>query len=281
VTKLSIPNVGELIARCWTNAEEALRELVKTKYRDRDEEKITDLFQAELEGKLNQASQNGLVALAFLRDLRRAFPAISEWSLSSNVSRGLVATVSFHAREVEKKTGGDLGVVIVRPDVQWTGYWLSKKNDYKRGLLCQAKIFQRNSRWRPIGAKQARALGGKLSYLSLLLYRYSDQDGQRRELAPFAWQLGRGATIRRINSWLASDDFPGSLNSYQILQRLASDQIGTDDPKVIARDITPPQRPSLIIEVRWQDPYDPGDRIYVRQDSEETHQQQNVVIARG
>lgn len=277
MARLSIPNLVELITRCWMNAEEALRVAVKTKYRDRDEEKITDLFHAELEIELNQASDNGLVASAFLCDLKRAFPRISETSLSFNVSRRLVATVSFHAGEVEKKTGGDLGIVIVRPDVRWTGFLL-EKDEYKRGLLCQAKIFRRNSQWGRIQPKQAQTLRGKLSYFALLLYRYSDQNGERRDLAPFAWQLGRGATMRRINSWLTSDNFPESQNSQQILRKLAHDQIGTDDQDLIARDITPPQRASLVIEVGWKKPDDPGDRIYVQQDSQETHLQQRIVI---
>ena len=280
MARMSTPNVGELITRCWANAEEALREAVKTKYHDRDEEQITDLFHAELEIELNRVSDNGLVASAFLRDLKRAFPTIAEVSLSSKVSCGLVATVSFHAREVERKTGGDLGIVLVRPDFELTGSVL-RRDECKRGLLCQAKIFRRDSRWGRIGLKQAQALRGKLSYFSLLLYRYSDQDGERRELAPFTWQLGRGATIRRINNWLASDNFPESQNSQQILHKLASEQIGTDDPDLIARDITPPQRASLVIEVGWRNPYDPGDRIYVQQDSPETRQQQRIVIVRG
>lgn len=279
MARLTIPNVGELITRCWTNAEEALRGLVKTKYRDRDEEQITDLFHGELETQLSQASETGLVASAFLRDLKHAFPTITESLLSSRISRGLVATVSFHAREVERKTGGDLGIVLIRPNIEFTGFAL-RREEYKRGLLSQAKVFRRNSQWARLGVKQAQALRGKLSYFSLLLYRYSDQDGERRELAPFAWQPGRGSTIRRINNWLATDNFPESLNSHQMLHMLANDQIGTDNPILIAKYITPPQRASLVIEVGWRNPYDPGDRIYVEQDSSESRQQQRIVIGR-
>jgi hypothetical protein len=43
VPKLSIPNVANLLANCWTNAEEALRHVVRTKCPDRDEGYITDL----------------------------------------------------------------------------------------------------------------------------------------------------------------------------------------------------------------------------------------------
>ena len=279
--KLSIPNVAKLIADCWTNAEEALQQVVRTKYPDRDEETITTLFHGELQVGLNHASDTGQVSSAFLRDLRGTFLTFRESDLYSQVARGLVATVSFHSKEVEKKTGGDLGIVFVRPDVQWMGHVLWKKNDYQRDLLCQAKIFRRNSRWNRIQPKQSKVLRGKLDYAALLLYRYSDQGGDRRELAPFAWQLTRGTTIRQINGWLVSDSFPEPQNSNQILHNLASGRIGTDDPNVIGRDIAPPQRPTLVIKVQWKKPDDPGEKIYIEQISTEARQQQTVVLARG
>lgn len=275
VTRLNIHHLGELIATCWSNAEEGLQELVKAKYPDRDEEYITDLFHGELENRLNTASDNGQVASAFLRDLKQAFPDFSEESLDSNISRGLVATVSFHSAEVERKTGGDLGIVLIRPDIQLLVYSQFSKTGYERGLLCQAKIFRRDSRWGLIGTKQSRSLA---EYVALLLYRYTDQAGERRELAPFAWQLGRGATIPQMNGWLRTDKFPKLQNSQQILSQLADDTIGTDDPRIIGEDIAPGTlRPSLVIEVRWRKNDDPGERIYVHRDSTEAHQQKLYV----
>jgi len=45
---MRIPAVGRLITQCWVTAEECLRELVRNKYADRDEEIVTTLFHAEL-----------------------------------------------------------------------------------------------------------------------------------------------------------------------------------------------------------------------------------------
>jgi hypothetical protein len=258
VARLLTPNLDKLISNCWSNAEIALRNQVREKYRDRDEEQITDLFHAELEIVLGVASKERLVEKAFLRDLGKAFPHIRESWLSSRVSRRLVATVSFHARDVEKKTGGDVGIVLVRPDIQQIGYWLMVHRERKRGLLCQSKILRRDSKWGPLTKHQTKALRGKLSYLALLLYRYSDQDGERRELLPFSWQPAHKAKMQEINRWLAHNNFPDLQDSGQILRKLANGEIGTSDLKLIEKDVTPPQRPSLVIEVSWSDPDFPG-----------------------
>jgi hypothetical protein len=42
---MRIPTVGKLIADCWIRAEEALRENVRKKFPDRDEEIITEHMQ--------------------------------------------------------------------------------------------------------------------------------------------------------------------------------------------------------------------------------------------
>ena len=114
---MHIPALGKLIVECWKTAERKLRENVSEKYPDRDEEPITTLFHAELEVEFKRVSASGAVERAFLSDLKRSFPNVRDDSLLG-IARGLIATVSFHPREVERKTGGDLGVVLVRPDVQ-------------------------------------------------------------------------------------------------------------------------------------------------------------------
>jgi len=262
---MPIRNTGKLITDCWLRAEQSLREIVQKKFRDRDEEIITELFRAELETEFVTASEKGAVERAFLEDLKQTFRHVRTHELQSKIARGLIATVSFHNRKTEERTAGDLGIVLVRPDVQESYAWseLSIKSDYKRGLLCQAKMFRRNSRWGGLSPAQQKGLSKKLNYFALLLYRYADQEGDRRDLSPFGWQLAAGGSVAQIKQWLSSDNFPSLQDSQRILGALARDQIGTDDTAVIDKDITPPQRPSLVINVRWKDD-GPGDSVHVQ-----------------
>jgi hypothetical protein len=279
---MRIPAVGELITQCWVTAEESLRELVRNKYADRDEEIITTLFHSELESEFRRVSDSGTVARAFLSDLKQAFPRISGQILS-DVSSGLVATVSFHPKHIERATGGDFGLVLVRPDVRGVRFEesaLAIEHDYKRGLLVQAKIWQRSSRWRNLNRRQREVLREKSSYLALVLYRYSDQHSERRMLKPFAWQLAQDATVEDLVGWLASNVFPDLRDSAQILTGLAEDKIGTDDEGIIQRDIAPPLRPSLEIKIHWRDGRGPGRKVQVQQDSS-VHIQQHVVLRRS
>jgi hypothetical protein len=229
---------------------------------------ITSLFHGELENEFTKASGSGAVEAAFLADITQAFPDLDIDELRVKIARGLVATVSFHSREVERSTGGDLGVVLVRPDVQQVRFgWpeLAIDRDHKRGLLCQAKIFRREAYWGNLTATQKQTLTNKLGYLALLLYRYVDNDGDRRELAPFHWQLASDATVDQLSEWLSSNRFPSPQDSEQVLRALVRDEIGTDDNELIKRDITPQVRPSLVIRIGWSDGDDPGDNVHIQE----------------
>ena len=279
---MRIPILGKLITDCWETAERELRKNVRRKFRDRDEEIITELFRAELEVEFERVSR-GAVAKAFLSDLKQTFPAVADGSLFK-IARGLIATVSFHQRQVEGETGGDLGIVLVRPDVRrslYKGSVLTLDHDYRRGLLCQAKIFRRDSTWGGFTEKQKKTLAPeRLEYFSLLLYRYDDQHGERRELAPFAWQLARNATVDQVGVWLASNHFPELQDSRRLLGGLLRDQIGTDDKELIAKYVAPPLRSSLVIRIRWKDDDDPGETVRVQERSTAQTQPQ-VIMRRG
>jgi hypothetical protein len=250
---MPIPHVGKVITECWVEAEQALRNHIKSNLGDRDEESVTELFHEKLAIELNRASISGCVATAYQKDLEQTFWQINSESLS-DLAHGLIATVSFHDRKTEARTGGDLGIVVVRPDVHQGWGTLTLDQDYRRGLLCQAKMFRRNSRWGPISAKQKNLLSKSLSYLSLLLYKYLDQKGERRALAPFQWQLAHDKTVEQMCEWLASDQFPELQSSEQILGKLLADEIGTDVKEFIERDIAPPElRPALVIKIGWKD----------------------------
>ncbi len=92
-----------------------------------------------------------------MNDLQEAFPNIKDYSLLPSIAHGLVATVSFHPREVERHTAGDLGIVLVRP-VLHIGepyrHELTIEREYSRGLLCQAKMFQRSHKWHRLSVTQ-------------------------------------------------------------------------------------------------------------------------------
>jgi hypothetical protein len=278
MNKLEIPFLAELIAQCWERAEESLRQTVRLKFADRDEEIITELFHSELQAECDKVSSQGAVARAFGRDLHSYVPSMPYFDVAG-IAGGLIASVHFHPREVEKRTGGDFGVVLIRPDVSYARFSPSSleiERDYKRGLLCQAKIFRRNSSWGGLSEKQQEILRARLDYLSLVLYRYLDQHGQRRELGPFAWQLTRGASMSDVAGWLRSDQFPSIENSRHIINALARDQIGTDDKRTIEENVAPKLRPSLEIHIRWRDGGGPDPEVHLNNDN--LHVEQHVMI---
>src|SRR5580700_4126425 len=170
---MRIPASAELMAKCWASAELALRNAVRQKFPDRDEEIITELFHSELEGECDRVRATGAIERVFEADLHGALPRIPRADLSK-IAHGLIASVHFHPRKVERRTGGDFGVVLIRPDVRYATYSrfeLTIDHDYQRGLLCQAKIFRRDSSWGGLSPKQRDVLRGRLNYFSLVLYR--------------------------------------------------------------------------------------------------------------
>src|SRR4029077_9602721 len=88
-----------------------------------------------------------------------------------------------------KKTGGDIGLVLIRPNVNHERFRmrpLTVDEHYSRGLLCQTKIKRRNARWGGFTPNQKKILSNRTEYLALLLYEY--KDAERKALMPFQWQ---------------------------------------------------------------------------------------------
>ena len=273
---MKTPTSTRLIAECWLKAEEVLRDAIRSEFADRDEEFITELFHGKLETECNRVSVSGAVAKAFLQDLRVSLPTAPDAELST-IARGLNATVHFHPREIERKTGGDFGVTLITPEVRYARYshsTLTVERDHQRGLLCQAKIFRRSSTWGRLTADQQKVLNERLEYLALVLYRFTDQNGGRRELAPFQWQLTRDASMKDMKSWLASDDFPSLQGSGEILHAIGQNMIGTSDKEIIAKYIATPVRPTLTIRLQWPDGAGPGAMVQLRK----FQQKQQVVL---
>ena len=273
---MKTPTAARLIAECWLKAEAALRDAIRREFADRDEEFVTELFHGKLETECSRASVNGDVAKAFLQDLRLSLPTVPDAELLK-IARGLQAEVTFHSREVERKTGGDFGITLIRPEVRFAPYsrsTLTVERDHQRGLLCQAKIFRRSSTWGPLTVSQQKALIERLEYLALVLYRFTDQNGDRRELAPFQWQLTRAASIEDMRSWLTSNTFPSLQGSGDILDALGQNKIGTSDKKIITKYIATPVRPTLTVRLQWPDGTGPGATVQLR----EFQQKQQAVL---
>ena len=108
---MSIPTLGKPTSDSLGSSGACPAGGCRKKFGDRDEDKLTDRFHAELEDEFNRASTSGAVAKAFLSDLQREFRELDSHDLSSKIARRLIASVSFHPPEVERKTGGDLGIV--------------------------------------------------------------------------------------------------------------------------------------------------------------------------
>ena len=165
-----------MLIASWSAAENTLRKEVRTNYYDRDEPFLTEMFSCLLARQCEVASEAGEFERAFLNDLQGSGLSTSTHAYGE-IASGLIAEVSFHAPKVEGNTGGDFGIVVCRPEIQHDAYGpseLTLNSDCYRGLLCQAKILQRDGSWGRFSRKQHKVLPDKLGYSSLLLYRYSD-----------------------------------------------------------------------------------------------------------
>jgi hypothetical protein len=255
-TKLPIPEVTRLVSELWITAEQNALQSLALKHPDEDEEFITKFFYGEFREAVRMASQQGRVESAFETDLRNAFPGWLSDDLLG-LARGIQATAIYHDRAFERYSGGDLGIVLVRPNVSLTsGPGPSVDPSYERGLLCQAKIRRRKTRsgrirWGTFSASQKKLLPDRLEYLALLLYDYGDP--ARIHLSPFRWQLCMNHSFAEVEEWLRKDAFPATTGSEAIIFGLGNCQIGTDSKTIIHDHICGDLRDALIIKIGWPD----------------------------
>jgi hypothetical protein len=261
---LLIPATLNIVTMCWKEAEGELRGVIQKKYHDLDEEFITRLFYGEFAYSLHQASVKGLIRRAFLTDLQSAFPKLRNSRELNAIPNALIAEVSLHKREVERVTGGDFGLTIIRPQVSSPPYnknelWIEQ---YEQGLLCQAKIKRRNGKFGKLTKKQREVLTGRMDYLSLLLYSYND-DPNRCQLNEFSWQLCENVSIESAKEWLKLSNFPNTITSEKIIKDLGSGFIGTHDREIIKNIIRSNNKPNIIIRIFWPPDKHPGNRIRI------------------
>jgi hypothetical protein len=262
---LEIPNTTNLLIQAWRAAEESLLHDISLFHPDADEEFITQLFHGKYGAILSFASQQKYIENAFLADLRSAFPTLG--APLNKIASGLVAEITIHKRSTEKITGGDIGFLVSRPQISH-GDEALLISDYRRGLLCQAKLKNSAGKWGTFTKRQKQVLPERLPYLGLLLYSYAD--ASRRTLNLFNWQVCNDSNIDEVSAWLKNGDFPSMINSDKIISGLSFGKIGTDNDDIINSAITPTKNSSIVIRINWPDDQHPGSsvRIYSKQENQ-------------
>ena len=271
---LEIPRTLMCIIECWKIAEKSLQIDIYNCYPDADEEFITRFFHGKFAAALMVASEAGFIRKAFLMDLNKAFPY--HQNEMKQIADGLIAEVTLHKRATERITGGDIGLMIIRPKVEKHSCSF-KVSDYKRGLLCQAKLKRASGKWGSFTKNQINILPERIQYLALLLYDY--EDAKRSKLKPFSWQKCQSATMPEVQNWLKYDSFPELENSDSIITNLGYGNIGTDDENIIDELISTAGNPSLVIRITWPEgrkPGGPGSEIRIR--SKRTQPAERTVI---
>jgi hypothetical protein len=251
--EMPIPNLTALVSNCWAKAEAETRQAIKERHHAAEEEFVTELFHGYLRERIQDLNARQMVRAALLKDLVAAFSSLTMRD-KNTISSGVIATVMRHTRHVEGKTGGDLGLVLVRPDFQKKSLGVLARSERQHGLLCQAKM----KRWAPNGKSaiwgeftknQQEILPQRLNYLALLLYAYDD--AERTSLQPFTWQACQGVKLDDVRGWLRSGDFPSPRNSVEMLSLLARDKIGTSNNTLIDEVIAPTAGNAFIIRIGW------------------------------
>jgi len=268
---LPIPHTIALLIKCWEAAEVAIAENIDLNAPGANEESITEQIRAKLAEQFRTANNLNEFSDAFLADLNEAFPDLQNAPELTELANGLIAEVTWHGRSTEGTTGGDFGLLLVRPQVEDHDYTL-RIDDYQRGLLAQAKLKMENGKWDELTTTQQDLLKERLAYTSLVLYAYEDK--QRHKLSRFQWQNCFGYTIDALKTWKRDADFPDLQPSSRTIEALGNGTIGTDDRETIRKYIAPVDNSSLIITIRWPDGKPPGTEVHVYSS------QQNQVVER-
>ncbi len=270
--EIRLVRVGQLVARCWEDAERATGVAVAEKYPAPDEEQVTFLFGGELRTTVALASQARRFEYALLADLRTTIRDLASAD-AAKLTTGLIARVNLHRRHHEgRHSASDLGLVMTRPVVHLvsSATRIETRRDHAQALLAQAKLGRRSDHadgaftWGRLTKAQERLLPERSEYGSLLLYRLEGKTAS--ELRPFRWQLCRGHTVPEIKSWLRSDAFPDELSSSDVIGKLVARVVGTDDSSIIGTIIDPEVSSLKVIEIRvfWPDGSGPADTLSLR-----------------
>ena len=263
-----MPNTLDILCKYIVLAEQDVRRSVYQTFPAAEEEQITTLYREKLHNALTNASNNGEIASAFLSDLENAGMTNFNGE-ATQLSRGIIAEVSWHPTHKEKKSGGDFGLVFIKPKIVMLYGVTTIDGEEIAGLLVQAKRKLYNKKCGTLRENQVVVLAPRLKYTSILLYRFSDS--ANRELEPFCWRLCEGKRMSTIIKWLDKADFPPHLTmkTEDILRKLHNGSIGTTQMDKIESYISPPGSNAMIIEVKWKDGHPPHVEAHVEQKQEQ------------
>ena len=263
---ININNTLKAVCNAVASAEATTKGHIKLYYPNANEEFITFAFYGHIKHELNEASRNKYIERAFLEDLK--FALRHQWSANWEVERrlnqrasGLVADIVLHNKRQEAKTGGDFGLIIVHPQIIINSDFLEVKKGQSSGLLCQAKLKDKNNRWGSFTKKQKSILPNHMDFTSLVLYSYLDKE--RVELNPVAWKLCRGNSIPEIEEALKKNPIEETLNTSDIITGLGRREIGTSDQNLIEQIVSPSARQHLELRIYWPKDDDPKEPIKV------------------
>lgn len=272
---INIDNTLREVCRVISCAETSMRKHIKLYYHNVNEEFITTLFYGHIKYRLRKASQKKSIENAFLEDLKNASYnlAHSNWNLESK-AEGLIADIVLHNKQQEGKTGGDFGLIIVHPQIQVGHNFVEIQKGRTSGLLCQAKLKDKNGKWR-FHKKQEAVLSNYIDFTSLVLYSYLDKE--RTDLSSVVWKLCRGKSLSELKTLLRKDHIENPLSTAEIINRLGRRKIGTENQTLIDNVVSPSMRQYLEIKIHWPGDNDPkGTFNIIIQQPQAT--QQNVIV---
>ena len=271
---IKIPRTLSLLQNCWASAEGRVCKLISKRYLAHDEVFITRLFYGQLRERFTKKNRKSAFERSFAEDLRAIYSSKDFSSEVERVSRGIIARVSYHEPATERLSGADMGLAVVRPNVEfffpdspaWGGLaaassalgarnWRLKHSLNKQGLLCQAKRQTSRRTWGKLTQNQKSVLPSHLEYTAFLFYGYSDVG--RTRLKPFLWKTCGGISIQTVEQWLRRPKLKETFTSQDVLAALAAGDVGTADQEIIRTAICPEAIAHLKIEITWKQGYPP------------------------
>lgn len=256
---LQIPQTIELLKMCWQTAEARVCREVGTKWREAGEEEITILLCGELRQEFAEKNAKREFERTFASDLRNRFP----FDDLSWMSHRLIGRVFHHPKHIEKRTGGDFGLVVGRPHVEHR-FGTRRPSMHSQGLLVQAKKQSKTGKLGKLTRMQRTVLPARLDYTAFLLYMYAARGA---ELAPFGWVCAGGRQLAIVEADIArlNGAYPKAIADYQriltgsvtssmdVIEALSKGACGTSDQQIIDADICLDPASSVKIEITWPD----------------------------
>jgi hypothetical protein len=255
---LPLPWTVGVVANCFVQAQKRVQGVVTQIRPDADEEAITNDLERELAEQLHFASAGRHIETAFMKDLIRAYPQV-DMSRFAKAASGLIAMVSWHNRAVEKITGGDFGLVLVRPLVVHNYPLIKITSGYGRGVTVQAKKMGPGPKRGTLTQRQEEGFADFKKQGAVVVYRFEDE----HTLHDFEWHDCRRRQLRTVRRWLRDNAFPKGLETAEFVNRLGNGSLGTADATTIERSVSPHGQRTLVIRIDWPDGRPPESSVSV------------------